>query len=111
MSYAALPATKRPLPDLLCGLLQQLQVGVAQWPHMRRLRQATGKGGEDRTARHTVRLRSHQVLSHVQRSYRERRGLCPDDVQTVQARVLLVLSRKFRCKYESDKQSKNPVEK
>ncbi|CAB0004763.1 unnamed protein product [Nesidiocoris tenuis] len=41
--------------------------------------------------RHTFRLGAHQVLSHVRRPHRERRRLRPDDVQTLQARLLLVL--------------------
>lgn len=43
-----------------------------------------------------LRQRSDKMLSHVRGTNRERRRLCSNDVQTLQARLLLVLFGEFR---------------
>jgi len=48
---------------------------------------------------HTLRQRADQVLPHVRGAHREGRGLRPDDVQALQARLLLVLPGQFGCEY------------
>lgn len=48
---------------------------------------------------HTVRQRTDQVLPHVRGAHRKGRGLRPDDVQALQARLLLVLPGQFGCKF------------
>lgn len=48
-----------------------------------------------------ARLRAHQAVPHVPRAHREGRGLRADDVQAVQTRLLLVLSRFLRCEYDN----------
>lgn len=60
-----------------------------------------GRGRSIRRPRHPVRQWSHQVLSDVCRADRKGRRLCPDDVQTVQARLLLVLPGQLGCEYFS----------
>lgn len=45
------------------------------------------------------RQRSDKMLSNVRRPNRERRRLCANDVQKMQARFLLVLLGKFRREF------------
>ena len=96
----ALSSPECPLLDLLVRLLFQLQepmaLGIFVWGE----HQTADKGGTHRShgTRHSLWFRSHQVLSNVQCSYWEGWRLCADDVQTMQARLLLVLLGIIRCK-------------
>lgn len=59
---------------------------------MRGIRKTIGQRGQTGAGRgYSVRFGPDQVLPDVRRPNRKRRGLRPNDVQTVQTRVLLVL--------------------
>ena len=90
------PGGARHLPHLRQGVLQSLLGHLAPRPLLRRERGLPSEAGRGRgRPRHVDRPDGggeHQEVPHVRRPHREGRRLCPDDVQAVQARFLLVLS-------------------
>ena len=89
-----------------------MQQRLAPGPHLRRewrracpgpgrRRDAGLRGGAGGGHRHVDGGRrggEHQAVPHVRCPHRKRRWLRADDVQEVQARILLVLPRIPRCK-------------
>ena len=93
--------------------MASVQLGLAPRPHLRRewcgarppgrrwCRWCAGGDGGHRALDGRGRGGEHQALPHVRRPHREGRRLRADDVQAVQARLLLVLPRVPGCKLQS----------
>lgn len=107
----ALPAPARALPVLRHGLLLGVPRRVAPRRHLVR-----GEPAAPRRARPAarpaapLRLGPHQALPHVPGAHREGRGLRADDVQALQARLLLVLPRLARREYAQRAGHPSPVD-
>ncbi|KAE8750145.1 hypothetical protein FOCC_FOCC003269 [Frankliniella occidentalis] len=93
----AVPAAARALPVLRHGLLLRVPHRVAPGRHLVRGEpEATGGAGAAARSAAALRLGPHQAVPHVPGAHREGRGLRADDVQALQARLLLVLPRLAR---------------